>query len=322
PGWEIPKYLPEHFTDQLGFITDYFAEVLRELRKTSCADVYSRYFKLGRDLSQRDVIAVKKMVSGLTKILYPDGRFGKEQIEEILRFALEQRRRVKEQLKKIGGMEFFEVNFSYIDNETFAEEYVTVPEQGSGKLIPEGIGKPGHIYTVSRGKSGLLGVYKIETQVTNGTGKLEKTGIGSDREARESIDTAFKFLRANGKGISSSVNTTTKDYLIHVQDMAGNGAPKNLSLSAMIALCSAVLGKPPLPGLAVIGDFTIGGTLTGVEELANVLQVCLDAGAKRVLLPMSSASDLATVPPELMVKFDLIFYDAPEAAVFKALGAN
>ena len=151
PGWEIPKYRPEYFTNDYGFITDYFAEIMRELRKISYADAYDKYFKLGNNLNQRDVIAVKRTVSGLVKLIYPDGLFTKENIEEILRFALEMRRRVKEQLKKIGGMEFYDVNFSYIDNESFIEEYVPVTEQSGSKLIPEGIGKPGHIYTVSHG---------------------------------------------------------------------------------------------------------------------------------------------------------------------------
>ena len=145
PGWEIPKYRPKFFTDDFGFITDYFSEVMRELRKISYADAYTKYFKLGSNLNQRDVIAVKKTVSGLVKLIYPDGRFTRENVEEILRFAMEMRRRVKEQLKKIGGMEFYDVNFSYVDVETFNEEFVPLPEQGGGKLIPEGVGKPGHI---------------------------------------------------------------------------------------------------------------------------------------------------------------------------------
>ena len=177
PGWEIPKYRPKFFTDDFGFITDYFSEVMRELRKISYADAYTKYFKLGSNLNQRDVIAVKKTVSGLVKLIYPDGRFNRENVEEILRFAMEMRRRVKEQLKKIGGMEFYDVNFSYVDVETFNEEFVPVPEQGGGKLIPEGVGKPGHLYTVSHGKTGMIGVFKLEMQMTAGSGKFERTGI-------------------------------------------------------------------------------------------------------------------------------------------------
>lgn len=322
PGWEIPKYRPEYFTNDYGFITDYFSEIMRELRKISYSDAYDKYFKLGNNLNQRDVIAVKKTVSGLIKLIYPDGLFTRENIEEILRFALEMRRRVKEQLKKIGGMEFYDVNFSYIDQESFGEEYVPVPEQGGGKLIPEGIGKPGHIYTISHGKSGMIGVYKLEMQMTAGNGRFEKTGIGSDREAKEAVDTAYRYLKANSKSISGSISTATKDYLMHVQDLNGIGITKLLTLPSLVAICSVALHKPALSSAVVLGDLSIGGTIMKVEELANTLQVCLDSGAKKVLLPITSAVDLATVPSELIGCFNIIFYQSAEDAVFKALGVE
>jgi len=322
PGWEIPKYRPEYFTNDYGFITDYFSEIMRELRKVSYADAIDKYFKLGNNLNQRDVIAVKKTVSGLVKLIHPDGNYTKESVEKILRFALELRRRVKEQLKKIGGMEFYDVNFSYIDSESFNEEYVSVPEQGGGKLIPEGIGKPGHIYTVSHGKNGMIGVYKIEMQMTTGTGKFERTGIGSDREAKEAVDTAYRYLKANARNISGSISTTTKDYLMHIQDLNGIGMTKCLTLPGVVAICSVALNKPPISSAVILGDLSIGGTIIKVEELANTLQVCLDSGAKKIIVPITSAVDMASVPPELMGKFNLIFYQSPEDAVFKALGVE
>ena len=322
PGWEIPKYRPEYFTDDYGFITDYFSEIMRELRKISYADSYDKYFKLGHQLNQRDTIAVKKTISGMVKLIYPDGNYTKENIEKILRFAMEMRRRVKEQLKKIGGMEFYDVNFSYIDLESFNEEYVPVPEQGGGSLIPEGIGKPGHVYHVSRGKSGMIGVYKLETQMTAGNGKFERTGLGSNSAAKETVDTAYKYLKANSKNISGNISTTTRDYLINVQDLNGIGMTTELTLSSVIAICSVALGKPPISSMTVLGDISIGGTLIKVDELANTLQVCLDSGAKKVLLPLTSAADLGTAPPELIGAFNLIFYNSPEDAVFKALGAE
>jgi ATP-dependent Lon protease len=322
PGWEIPKYRPEYFTNDYGFITDYFSEIMRELRKISYADAYDKYFKLGNNLNQRDVIAVKKTVSGLVKLIHLDGNYTKESVEKIIRFALEMRRRVKEQLKKIGGMEFYDVNFSYIDNETFNEEFVSVPEQGGGKLIPEGMGKPGHIYTVSHGKSGMIGVYKIEMQKTAGTGKFEKTGIGSDREAKEAVETAYRYLKANGKNVSGSINTTSNDYLMNVQDLNGIGMTRTLTLSALVAISSIALNKPTISSLAVLGDLSIGGTIIKVEELANTLQVCLDSGAKKILLPITSAVDLGTVPSDLIGCFNIIFYQSAEDAVFKALGVE
>lgn len=322
PGWEIPKYRPEYFTNDYGFITDYFSEIMRELRKISYADAIDKYFKIGNNLNQRDVIAVKKTVAGLVKLIYPDGQYTRESIEEILRFALELRRRVKEQLKKIGGMEFYDVNFSYIDNESFNEEFVSVPEQGGGKLIPEGMGKPGHIYTVSHGKNGMIGVYKLEMQMTTGTGKFERTGIGSDREAKEAVDTAYRYLKANARNISGTISTTTKDYLMHVQDLNGIGMTKYLTLPALVAICSVALNKPTISSAVILGDLSIGGAIIKVEELANTLQVCLDSGAKKVLLPITSAVDLGTVPSELIGCFNIIFYQSAEDAVFKALGVE
>ena len=322
PGWEIPKMRPEFFTDNYGFITDYLAEFLREMRKTTFGDATDKYFRFGNNLNQRDVIAVRKTVSGLTKLLYPHGEFSKEDIEEILRYALVGRRRVKEQLKKIGGMEFYDVHFSYIDNETMQEEFISVPEQGSGSLIPEGAMKAGQIYTVGVGDSGMLGVYKLETEVVNGSGKFEKTGLGSHREAKESIETAFRYFKANSKNVSASISTTSKDYLMHVQDVNGVGMTSSLSLAAIIAMCSGALNKPVQSQCAVLGAVSIGGTINKVEDLASTLQVCFDAGAKKVLIPMVNAADIATVPPELFAKFQIMFYSHAEDAVFKALGVN
>ena len=322
PGWEIPKFRPEHFTDNYGFITDYLAEFLRELRKEQHGDALDRYFRLGKNLNQRDTIAVRKMVGGLVKLVYPDGVLGKEELEEIIQIALEMRRRVKEQLKKLGGMEFYDVNFSYLDKETFEEHYVSVPEQGGGKLIPEGLCNPGQVYTVSRGKSGMIGVFRLESQMLPGSGKFERTGIGSDRDAREATNTAFNYLKANGGRISGSISTSTKDYIINYQDLQGIGMTGKLALPTLIALCSIALGRPVLSSTAVLGEISISGTMIKVDELPNTLQVCLDSGAKKVLLPMTSATELGTVPADLIGSFNLIFYSSAEDAVFKALGVE
>ena len=322
PGWEIPKFRPEHFTNDYGFITDYLAEFIRELRKEQYGDALDKYFRLGKNLNQRDTIAVRKIVGGYVKLLYPDGEFTKEQLEEILIFALEMRRRVKEQLKKLGGMEFYDVNFSYIDLDTFEEKFVSVPEQGGGKLIPDGMCNPGQIYTVSRGKSGMIGVFRLESQMLPGSGKFERTGLGSDRDCRESTNTAFNFLKANGKRISGGISTASKDYIINYQDLQGIGMTGKLALPTLIALCSIALGRPTVSTLAVLGEISISGTILKVDELANSLQVCLDSGAKKVLLPITSAADLGTVPPELVGSFNLIFYSCAEDAVFKALGVE
>ena len=322
PGWEIPKFRPEHCTNGYGFISDYLAEFIRELRKEQYGDALDHYFRLGKNLNQRDTIAVRRMVDGYLKLMYPDGVFDKSELEEVLQISLEMRRRVKEQLKKLGGMEFYDVNFSYIDLEDMSEHYVSVPEQGGGKLIPDGMCNPGQVYTVSRGKSGMIGVFRLESQMLPGSGKFERTGLGSDRDCKESTNTAFNFLKANGKRISGGISTASKDYIINYQDLQGIGMTGKLALPTLIALCSIALGRPTVSTLAVLGEISISGTILKVDELANSLQVCLDSGAKKVLLPITSAADLGTVPPELVGSFNLIFYSSAEDAVFKALGVE
>ena len=322
PGWEIPKFRPEHFTNDYGFISDYLAEFIRELRKEQYGDALDHYFRLGKNLNQRDTIAVRRMVDGYLKLMYPDGVFDKSELEEVLQISLEMRRRVKEQLKKLGGMEFYDVNFSYIDLEDMSEHYVSVPEQGGGKLIPDGMCNPGQVYTVSRGKSGMIGVFRLESQMLPGSGKFERTGLGSDRDCKESTNTAFNFLKANGKRISGGISTASKDYIINYQDLQGIGMTGKLALPTLIALCSIALGRPTVSTLAVLGEISISGTILKVDELANSLQVCLDSGAKKVLLPITSAADLGMVPPELVGSFNLIFYSSAEDAVFKALGVE
>ena len=320
PGWEIPKMRPELITDEYGFITDYLSEYFREMRKRTFSDSLDKYFKLGNNLNQRDVIAVRKTVSGLVKLLYPNGEYGKEELEEILAYALVGRRRVKEQLKKIGGMEFYDVHFSYIDIETMDEKFISVPESGGGKLIPEGMLKAGHTYFIGRGNSGMIGVYKIEVESPNGHGKFQVSGIGTDRETKEALNTAFNYFKANRKNISASIQVDDVDYLLHIEDLQGVGASKDVSLASFVAMCSSSLKKPMQGSLVILGSMSIGGTIGKVEELANTLQVCFDAGAKKILLPMSSASDISSVPSDLFSKFNISFYNDPEDAVFKALG--
>ncbi len=320
PGWEIPKMRPEYFTDNYGFISDYIAEFMREMRKIPQTDAFDKYFKLGRCLNQRDTIAVRKMVSGLTKIIYPDGKYSEEDIEEILKYAIEGRRRVKEQLKKIGGMEFYDVQMSYIKLADMEEKFVPVLEQGGGQLIPEGVGKPGHIYTIANGSNGMKGLFKLETTITDGNGKFEVLGMSTSKDAKESLKTAQNYFRSNAKHISQTIMIDSRDYSMHIQDCQGVGLDSNISLAALVGYCSCALNRPIQSQLVVLGSMSIGGTLNKVEELASVLQVAFDAGAKRILIPMSSAVDIATVPADLFAKFQLSFYSSPEDAVIKALG--
>jgi ATP-dependent Lon protease len=322
PGWEIPKMRPEFFTDQYGFIVDYLAEFFREMRKTTYGDALNKYFRLGRDLNQRDTIAVRHTVSGLLKLLYPHGEYGKEDVRECLEYALESRRRVKEQLKRIGGMEFFDVHLSYIDLEGEEEKIVRVPEQGGDSLIPEDPLNPGSLFTVSRGSGGHLGIYRLETQVTPGNGTLKISGLGSNGTAKEALKVGYDFFRANAASVQASLKVGDHDYHVHVVESHNTGPSTTLTLATFVALCSALVGKALEPQIVVLGTMSLGGSVNPVESLAESLQVAAEAGAKRVLLPMSSVGDIATVPGELFAKFQTAFYSDPKDAAFKALGVH
>jgi ATP-dependent Lon protease len=322
PGWEIPKMRPEFFTDNYGFIVDYLAEFFREMRKHNYGDAINRYFRLGRDLNQRDTIAVKHTVSGLLKLLYPHDEYDKEAVRQCLEYALEVRRRVKEQLKRIGGMEFFDVHFSYIDLETNEERFVMVAEQGGGALIPESPLNPGALHTVARGSGGHLGLYRLETQVTGGNGQLKLSGLGSNTAAKESVKVGYDYFRANAKQIQASAKPGDHDYHLHAVESHNTGPSTALTLAGYVALCSGLLGKALEPQMVVLGTMSLGGNIVPVENLAECLQVAADAGAKRILLPMASVGDIQTVPGELFAKFQTSFYADPKDAVFKAMGVQ
>ncbi len=323
PGWEVPKMRPEFFTNRYGLITDYLAEFMREMRKRSFADAIDRFFKLGNNLNQRDTIAVRKTVSGLLKLLYPNGEFGKEEVRQCLEYALETRRRVKEQLKKIGGMEFYEVHFSYIDQETRDERFIAVPEQGGGKLIPDGPMNPGVLHTIGTGAGGHLGLYRLETQITAGNGKFTVSGLGSNTSAKEALRVGFDYFKANLSRISGASKAGDHDYHVHIVELQNSGATTTITLAGFIAACSGILQKP-LQGQLVLcwGDMSLGGNVKPVENLAGCMQLAFDCGAKRVLLPMSSVTDIPTIPGELFAKFQTSFYSDPVDAVFKALGVD
>ena len=322
PGWEIPKMRPEFFTGQYGLIVDYLAAFLREMRKRNFGDAIQKYFKPGRDLNQRDTIAVRHTVSGLLKLLYPNEEYDRETVRRCLEYALETRRRVKEQLKKIGGMEFYDVHFSYSDLETMEERFISVPEQGGGALIPDGPLNPGVLHTIATAGSGHLGVYRIETQVTAGNGKLTLSGVGSNAAAKESIKVGFDYFKANAASVSASVKPADHNFHLHVVELQNTGPTTAMTLATFVALCSGILGKPVQSQMVVLGSMSLSGSSVPVENLAGSLQAAFDAGAKRILLPMASVGDIPTIPGELFAKFQTSFYSDPRDAAFKSLGVE
>jgi ATP-dependent Lon protease len=307
PGWDIPKMRPEFLTNRYGLIVDYLAEWMRETRKRNFGDAITKYFTLGRDLNQRDTIAVKHTVSGLLKLLYPHEEYGKDGVRRCLAYALEARRRVKEQLKKIGGMEFYDVHLSYIDQDTMEETFISVPEQGGGALIPAGPLNPGVLHTVAHGSSGHLGLYRLETQVTAGNGSVRMSGLGSNSAAREAITVGFDYFKANASQVSASAKPGDHDFHLHVVEFHNMGPTTAMTLAAFVALCSGLLGKPVQSQLVILGSMSLGASIIPVQNLAESLQVAFDAGAKRLLLPMASVSDIPTIPGELFAKFQTSF---------------
>ena len=322
PGWEIPKMRPEFFTDRFGLITDYLAEYMREMRKTTFSDSIDKFFKLGNNLNQRDVIGVRRTTSGLLKLLVPHGEYSKEDVRTCLTYALEVRRRVTEQLKKIGGMEFFDVNFSYIDNETFEEFFVNVPEQGGSNLIPAGIANPGVLHFVSEGAAGKLGLYRVETQMTPGNGRHSTSGFGSDTSAKEQVRVGFEYFKGNLNRIAANSRFSEHEFHLHFVDLQTSGNSHSASLASLIASCSVLLNKPMQEQMVVLGSITLGGVVNPVQDLASSMQIALEGGATKVLLPMASASDIPSVPAETFTKFQVSFYSDPVDAVYKALGVN
>jgi ATP-dependent Lon protease len=322
PGWEIPKMRPEFLTNQYGLIVDFLAEFFREMRKRSFTDAIDKYYKIGNNLNQRDVIAVRKTVSGLLKLLYPHGEYDKDAVERCLVYALESRRRVKEQLKKIGGMEFYDVHFSYIDNESLEEKFVSVLEQGGGSLIPEGPMNPGTMHTVTLGTSDHLGLYRLELQITEGNGKLSISGSGANTKTKEAIKIAFDYFKANISRVSSMSKVGDHDYHLHIVEMHNTGAVTALTLCSFISFCSGLMGKPIQSQMVILGDMSLGGTIVNTSNLAETLQVAFDSGAKRILIPMSNVGDIPTIPGELFAKFQTSFYSDPVDAAFKALGVE
>lgn len=321
PGWEIPKMRPEFFTDSYGFISDYFSECLREMRKRNFSDVIQKYFRLGKDLNQRDVIAVKKTVSGLMKLLFPDGVYDKEDVRLCLEYALVGRRRIKEQLKKIGDLEFYDVHFSYIDLEDGEERYVSTPENGGSALIPEGDLQPGALYSIAnQPDEGNLGLVRLDLQIMPGNGKFTHTGFGSGTKISDELKEAVNYCRSNLGRISQNARFADCEMHIKATDINGLGVLSGLELAVFISLVSGITGRSIQNQMCVLGSMSIGGIIIPTSDLAGALQIAHDAGAKRILIPVADMMQYSKVPADLISKFSLDVYSDPVDAAFKALG--
>ena len=318
PGWEVPKMRMEFFTDHYGFVVDYLAEAMRELRRHNYTELVERYFSFGDHLNARDVKAVRKTVSGLVKLIYPAGNVTKGEMAELLSLALESRRRVKEQLKKIGAFEYHQTSFSYRDKETTEETYVGVPEEWGRNLISTDPLAPGCLYTASVNFEGKVGLYRIEVGVSSGTGKLKLAG-GLQRQMKESAQRAFAFLQGHKvpMGIASVFDTT--DFHVESIDLLGNKIICEPGVAFIVAIYSAIKKVQAMPGLIILGDLSIQGNIKAVQSLVEPLQMAMENGARRALVPLENKRNFLEVSGEIMETVDPIFYSDPQTAAMKAL---
>jgi ATP-dependent Lon protease len=319
PGWEVPKMRVEFFTDHYGFVVDYLAEALRDLRKHNYTEMIDRHVALGSHLNARDVKAVRKTVSGLIKLLYPHGDVSREKMPELVELALEGRRRVKEQLKKMGSFEYHHTSFSYLDNESREEKFVGVPEQGGRDLIAPDPLAPGSVYTASVDDQGKVGLYRLEVGCSPGTGKLKVAG-GVQGAMKESLTRAFAYLQGQKVrlGVAQVIDNT--DFHVEAIDLLTNHVPCEAGVALVVAVYSAVKKQSVVAGLLVLGDLSIQGNIKAVRSLTEPLQVAMDNGARKALVPLENKRNFLEVSGDIVEKVDPIFFSDPATAAMKALG--
>lgn len=321
PGWEMPKMKVDFFTNHYGFVVDYLAEALRELRKHTFTEVLDRHFSLGSHLKSRDVKAVRKTVSGLVKLIYPHGELSKDEIAELVELALEGRRRVKEQLKKMGSFEFHQTSFSLIDSESREERFVGVPEQGGRDMIATDPLAPGSVYTASVDDQGKVGLYRLEVGCSPGTGKMKIAG-GVEGPMKESLQRAFAYLQSQKVKMGIGQQFDTTDFHVEAIDLLSNHVPSEAGIALVVAVFSAIKKQSVLAGLMILGDLSIQGNIKPVRTLAEPLQVGMDNGARRALVPLENKRNFLEVSGEIVERVDPVFFSDPMTAAMKALGMN
>lgn len=322
PGWEVPKMRSDLLTKRYGLITDCLSEFCKGMRKRDYTHHLDDFYRLNGDFNTRDEIGVRKTFSGLMKLLFPDERMSYDDAKMILDYAIEGRRRVKEQLKIMAGIEFMDVNLGYseLDNPA-AVTIVGVPEQSDNSLVPEAPLQAGHVFGIGRSIEGKHAVYKLENKAIAGSCHFQSEGIGS-RGARESIDAAWNYFVNNANRVAAGMHLDKKDYLLFFNDLQAKGPSDEVSLAEFVGLCSAACNRPVAAGLAIPGVLRLSGSMDEVKGLEDILRVAKNAGAKRILLPFGAIKDLQAIPMELASSVSPDFYPDGDAvsAARKALG--
>lgn len=318
PGWEMIKFAPKHFTANFGFSTDYFSEVLKSFRRITYTDAIEEFFSLGSHLKTRDTKPVKKTVSGFIKLMHPDGKYTKDDVREYLVIALEMRRRVKEQLKRIGGMEFWDTNFSYIDKETQEEHFVGLPEEKGSHLIENTPLPPGVCYT-STSDGDNVALVRVEAIAVGGSGKLNITGV-SNTAVKENIKNTYQYIKGNEKTILSEQHSLKNfDITIQVTNLLGASISSGIGSAVYISIVSALYKKNLKAGLAVLGNISVGGAIERAINFEDKVTMLSENGAKVVIVPMDNLTELANIPATILGDTDVPFYQNNQLLMQKAI---
>ena len=324
PGWETPKLRSNLFTQNYGLITDCFAEFCHSMRKYDFTNSFCEYFALNASFNTRDTIAVGRTFSGLAKLIYPDEVMEKEEVRELLEYAIECRRRVKEQLCKITPGEFSDVDLGYIDLDTEEEFIVTLPEVANGTLVSEAEETPGYVYGVGRSVNDVMGIYRLENKLIDGTGVFSFKNVEglsrAPKSVKDSISAAFNYFVDNANNLVSGDNSGF-DYTLYFNDLQNKGVSDEVSVAEVVGLFSALSNKPTVPSLVICGRVVMSGSMMPVTtELEDIFVAVINAGAKKLMLPIDSKAAYEKLKKDLTKRVEVIFYSTPLDAARKALG--
>lgn len=321
PGWDVPKIKKEILTDHFGLVSDFLSECWSRLRNQSrLASIQNRVF-LGGALSGRDTNAVNKTISGLLKLLYPgsDDEIPDEDLEWAVRIALEARRRVKEQQKRIGAAEFRNTHFSYVFGSDGVEKFISTPELQSEGGIGSDPLEPGQVWTISPGgMDDHPGLYRIEVNCGTGSGvKILNKPVPP--AFRESVGYAEQNLYAQANRLVGDKDPRQHEFTLQLRAFDASKTGTKLGAAAVVALCTALLKKSTRGGLIVVGEINLGGSIEPVHSAVTIAEIAVEKGATALLIPVTCRRQLLDLSDEMATKVDIQFYSDARDALLKAI---
>lgn len=330
PGWETPKLRAALFTCRYGLISDCFSEFCHAMRKYDFTNSFGEYFELNGNFKTRDDTSVRRTFSGLAKLIYPDEKIDKEQARELLEYAIECRRRVKEQLRKMNPAEYSDVGLGYIDLETGEERVVPLPEVSQETLIPASFEKPGYVYAIGRSQDNRVGVYRLENKlIYEGTGTISfrnvegiSSGTRNTKDVKDSITAAFNCFAESARELVSQ-KYEKYDYSLYFNDLQNCGVSDEVSAAEVVGLFSAISNRSVSPSLVVCGKVVMSGeTMPVIMMLDEIIVAAANAGAKKILLPENTKNSYEQLSDTLKNEITAEFYSTPLEAAKMALGVN